>query len=830
MLRTRDSFRASALTGAVAGTLLAALTCAPAFAQERAPAYDGNTPVWVTIATHDLVQLRQTRDEAGFVDWMEEVEAHDGISLVPMKEAQLHELAKTFHRRNHRCGGFFTFDTLAGALDHMYVKRAADPDLLAVTYSIDNATVANAMIAEAQASNIVSTINLLTGNTTRYYTNSGGVNAANQIKARWEGYASAAGRSDVTVSLFTHSGWAQPSVIATIPGSSLAAEVIVIGGHLDSINSSSPASGTAPGADDDASGIASLTEAFRAAMATGFRPLRTIKFMAYAAEEVGLRGSGEIAAQHQNNGINVVGVLQLDMTNYKGSTVDFAWLTDNTNAAQTQFLRDLVTTYLPTLTQTNTSCGYGCSDHASWHTRGFVASMPSEAIFGQHNSRIHTANDTLANSDPAAGHAIKFARLATAYMAELGKGGFTPPSPSFGVSCAPSALTIATGASGNTTCTISSSGGFSSAVALSCNGLPSGASCSFSPASVTPPANGSATSTLTLTVGATTPAGITNLQARGTSGATVANGAIALTVPAASGVLTNGVGVSGLSGATGSNTYFTLAVPSGATNLKFTTTGGTVDLDLYARLGSQPTTSTYTCSSTGSTSTETCNVTTATAGTYHVLLYGYSAYSGVTLTGSYTPPGGGPTTVTFYSTASEDGRLYESTETSNVGGGGNSTDNTTASLRVGDFSDDTQYRSIVSFNTSGLPDGATIVSATLRIKRASLTGTSPFTTHGTCTVDISNGFGGSTAFANGDFQAVAVAGGVTTLSHPTSNGAFATGALNSAGLAAVSTTGVTQFRFYMTLDDNDDLGSDYMGFYSGEAASGNRPELVVTYQ
>jgi len=26
------------------------------------------------------------------------------------------------------------------------------------------------------------------------------------------------------------------------------------------------------------------------------------------------------------------------------------------------------------------------------------------------------------------------------------------------------------------------------------------------------------------------------------------------------------------------------------------------------------------------------------------------------------------------------------------------------------------------------------------------------------------------------------------------------------------------------------VGSDYIGFYSGEAASGNKPELVIVYQ
>jgi leucyl aminopeptidase len=824
MNRRRDCRLVAAVLAATLGW-----SAAPGvFAQERAPSAKAETPVWITLATSDLVQLRQTKDAAGWADWFEQVEAHDGISLVQIKEGQLEPLAQAMHRRFHRCGGFLAFDNIAGALEHLYVQRPADPDALFVTYTIDNAAVANAMIAEVQATNIVSTINLLAGNTTRYYTNSGGVNAANQLKARWDTYA--AGRSDVSVALYTHPGWAQPSVIATITGTTLPNEIVVIGGHLDSINSSSPSSGTAPGADDDASGVATLTEAFRAAMALGFRPQRTVKFMAYAAEEVGLRGSGEIALAHKNAAANVVGVLQLDMTNYKGSTQDMAWLTDFTNAAQTTFLRDLLNTYLPAVTHTTTACGYACSDHASWHNQGFPASMPSEAIFGQHNSRIHTANDTLANSDPAAGHAIKFARLAVTYLAELAKGGFGTPAPGFGVSCSPSSLSIAKGATGNTTCTVSSSGGFNSAVSLGCSGLPSGVTCSYSPASVTPPANGSATSTLTLTVSASAAAGASTVQAQGTNGSTTNSSAIALTVTNPAGVLSNGVPVTGLAGATGSNTYFTMVVPAGATNLRFVTSGGSGDLDLYARFGSQPTTTVRDCASESGTNAETCTIATASAGTYHVLVYGFAAYSGATLTGSFTAPGG-PSTVIFYSVASEDGRLFETSETANTGGGGNSTDNTTSSLRVGDFSDDTQYRDILSFDTSPIPDGATITSATLRIKRGSLTGTSPFSTHGLCTVDIhSTGFGGAVAFANGDFQAAATASGVTTMSNPTSNGTFSTGALNAAGIAAVNKTGKTQVRVYFTLDDNDDNGSDYIGFYSGEAASGNRPELVITYQ
>jgi serine protease AprX len=195
-------------------------------------------------------------------------------------------------------------------------------------------------------------------------------------------------------------------------------------------------------------------------------------------------------------------------------------------------------------------------------------------------------------------------------------------------------------------------------------------------------------------------------------------------------------------------------------------------------------------------------------------------------------PASNPVTVTFDSVAAQDGRLWESGETGNIGGGGNSTDNTTAALRVGDTDVDEQYKSLVSFDTSSIPDTATITSATLRLVRGTLSGTSPFTTHGSCVADIvTGGFGGSTAFATADWQATATATGVATLSNPAANGSASTGNLNAAGLAAINKTGTTQLRITFTLDDNDDLGYDYIGFYAGENATvANRPQLTITYQ
>ncbi len=105
-------------------------------------------------------------------------------------------------------------------------------------------------------------------------------------------------------------------------------------------------------------------------------------------------------------------------------------------------------------------------------------------------------------------------------------------------------------------------------------------------------------------------------------------------------VLGNGVPVTGISGATGSQQLWTMSVPSGASNLQFQTSGGTGDVDLYVRFGSAPTLSTYDCRPYLGSNNETCTFASPTAGTWHVMLHGYAAFSGVSLVGSYQTGGG----------------------------------------------------------------------------------------------------------------------------------------------------------------------------------------------
>ncbi|GAA5442687.1 neutral protease [Microbulbifer sp. NBRC 101763] len=115
------------------------------------------------------------------------------------------------------------------------------------------------------------------------------------------------------------------------------------------------------------------------------------------------------------------------------------------------------------------------------------------------------------------------------------------------------------------------------------------------------------------------------------------------TPPPPPGELENGQSVDGLSGSSGDELHYTLEVPAGATGLSFAMSGGSGDADLYVRFGAAPTTSSYDCRPFSGGNNETCDIDDADvqAGTYYVMVRGYSSFSGVSLVGSFTGDDGG---------------------------------------------------------------------------------------------------------------------------------------------------------------------------------------------
>lgn len=290
-------------------------------------------------------------------------------------------------------------------------------------FTINQDVVVNAAIAKVNADNIKSHIQVLEAYGTRRHNTTQAQTSVQDLKTKWESLIAATGRTDLSVRIVNHVGTPMPSLVFTINGSTTPGEYIIVGGHMDSISSSA----VAPGADDDASGIATVTEMIRVLLDINYKPARTVEFMAFAAEEIGLVGSSEIAQEYSATGKNVISYVQFDMTNYKGSSRDVYISTDAYNSNDLNlFLIELMEHYNKTgnhvFTYGNTICNYGCSDHFSWAQNGFDAAFPFEASFSQSNPYIHSANDTLSRSNNTATHAAKFAKLGLEFIIETAKG------------------------------------------------------------------------------------------------------------------------------------------------------------------------------------------------------------------------------------------------------------------------------------------------------------------------------------------------------------------------------------------------------------------------
>ncbi|EMD59473.1 hypothetical protein COCSADRAFT_41314 [Bipolaris sorokiniana ND90Pr] len=262
---------------------------------------------------------------------------------------------------------------------------------------------------------------------TRFSETQSGADAAQWLLAQVQAVVKQANKPGVTASAFPHSLWPQNSIIARIQGRSN--RTVVVGAHLDSINSANRLTGRAPGVDDDGSGSMLLLEALRVLLTdsafAGSNSLleNTIEFHWYAAEEGGLRGSQDIFTQYKNAGRDIWAMLQQDMVGYTKGTLNagkpesFGLITDFTDAVLNRYLVGVIGEYTD-ITYVNSTCGYACSDHGSAMRSGYPASFVFESDFRYRNPYIHTANDTMEHMDP--NHVLQHGRLVLGYLYELG--------------------------------------------------------------------------------------------------------------------------------------------------------------------------------------------------------------------------------------------------------------------------------------------------------------------------------------------------------------------------------------------------------------------------
>lgn len=191
----------------------------------------------------------------------------------------------------------------------------------------------------------------------------------------------------------------QVNIIATLPGTSRPDEVYIIGGHYDSFAYGSEMT-NAPGADDNASGTSAVLEFARIIMESGYQPEATIKFIAFAAEELMLFGDAgceHYAQKAYDEGMNIKLMINCDMISYNTLPLEQAKVNINYYSGFTNLLNIAkdATNQFSLITGVNGSLNQ-YSDSYPFYEKGFPAIYFEENQFSPY---YHTIDDIITNYD-----------------------------------------------------------------------------------------------------------------------------------------------------------------------------------------------------------------------------------------------------------------------------------------------------------------------------------------------------------------------------------------------------------------------------------------------
>ena len=190
------------------------------------------------------------------------------------------------------------------------------------------------------------------------------------------------------------------NVIAALDGADarLKNEWIVIGAHYDHLGEGGLGSSLAPGeaaihngADDNASGVAAMLAA-AASLAGGRRPSRSVLFIAFTGEELGLLGSAHFVAQPTIAPGRMTAMINLDMVGRLGAGPLIAYGVDT--AEEWRTLLDPIAARAG-VTISVRGEGYGPSDHTSFYSKD----VPVLHFFTNTHADYHKPSDDVEKID-----------------------------------------------------------------------------------------------------------------------------------------------------------------------------------------------------------------------------------------------------------------------------------------------------------------------------------------------------------------------------------------------------------------------------------------------
>lgn len=206
----------------------------------------------------------------------------------------------------------------------------------------------------------------------------------------------------------------QYNVIATIEGNKYPDSLCVLGGHYDNNLTSGDPFITVPGANDNASGVATVLEMARVMRKNNYSPSTTIKFVAFGAEEIGLLGSSSFAGNPDGFNTRIRFMLNFDMTAYETDANSASWcvnIIDYDNSHKLRGDAERICLKYTSLNYKNDNTNYKRSDSYPFFLYGY------KALFfysDKTDPNLHTINDLPENCNFA--YCSEIAKLACALI------------------------------------------------------------------------------------------------------------------------------------------------------------------------------------------------------------------------------------------------------------------------------------------------------------------------------------------------------------------------------------------------------------------------------
>lgn len=283
---------------------------------------------------------------------------------------------------------------------------------------IEENAIIREMMNQVDMDSLQATVQHLQDYQSRYWSSTNAFNASDWITGRMAALGLEVEQQGFYASTWFGSGQAAPNVIGIQRGTLYPDVYVVCGSHFDSFTWSAPSGGNAPGADDNATGVASVLESAR--IMTQYEFEYSIVYCAFGCEEMGLYGSEAYAERCHQQEMEILGYFNNDMNGYlnPGDPIHIDCIYPNSVAPIGNYYMNVGSVYFPDLQIRHVDFDEGDSDHTSFNNNGYMGIYPFED-YQNYSPYIHTTNDLIGTSVNSWEMSQQYCRMNIGCLAEL---------------------------------------------------------------------------------------------------------------------------------------------------------------------------------------------------------------------------------------------------------------------------------------------------------------------------------------------------------------------------------------------------------------------------